>query len=436
MSMMTSLAATDAADAPTGALLALALIILAAVICGKIAQRVGQPKVLGEMIAGIVLGPSALGAIAPDVQEDIFSPSVLPILSGISAVGLTLYMFLVGVRFNHQAVGESRACPAATIAAGSAIPVLLGAGTALLIAQSHKPDGVSLVQYCLFVGGALSVTAFPMLASILEERGMSGTRFGSLATATAAGDDAIAWCLLAVVLSMSTGSYLDGLQTIALAGVFAGMCALLIPRLFRDPIARNAESGQLSNGVLGGLVITALLAGWVTDRIGVYAVFGGFVAGAFVPYDARFAEIVRTRLMKVVGVVFLPVFFTLSGLRTDLGAVISFDAMALLGAFIAVGFIVKLGSLFAVMRMFKWGTGPALAMGGLMNARGLMILIFIGVGLEVGIIDDTMFSVFVVVAVTTTALAVPIYRIHFSDREEEAERDRSSKFAARDVSST
>ncbi|MDQ3157706.1 MAG: cation:proton antiporter [Actinomycetota bacterium] len=424
--MTMSIAITDGGGGASATLIALAVIVLTAVVCGRVAQKVGQPKVLGEMVGGVLLGPSVFGALAPKIQGGIFTPEVAPILSGLGEVGLTLYMFLVGVRFDHgRASHGSRALPFAAVAAGSLAPIAFGATAAYLFALGELPTGISQFQYVLFVGGALSVTAFPMLASMLEERRMSSARFGSLATFIAAGDDAIAWCFLALIVSMGAGTYDSGLLTLGLTAVFIAACALFIPRLLRRVIARTSEAQNMSDAVLGLLVVIALTAGSITNLIGVYSVFGASVAGAFVPYDSRFAELARVRLMVPVGAIFLPVFFSSSGLKTDLGAVLSTDALSVLGVLLFVGFASKLLPVYGVMRAFGWARGPSLAMGGLMNARGLMILIFIGVGSELGILNDVMFSSFVVVAILTTATAMPLYRTHFKNDVEEEERQRS-----------
>jgi Kef-type K+ transport system membrane component KefB len=414
-------------DAASATLVALAVIVVTAVVCGRLARQIGQPKVLGEMVGGVLLGPSVFGALAPNIQSEIFTPEVAPILTGLSSIGLTLYMFLVGVRFDHsRAFHGSRSLPIAAVAAGSFAPIAFGAGAAYIFAMGELPAGISQVQFVLFVGGALSVTAFPMLASLLEERKMTNTRFGSLATFIAAGDDAIAWCSLALIVSMGAGTYDSGLLTLGLTVVFVVACGLLIPPLMRRVIAHTSVSANMSDAVLGLMVVIALLAGWVTDLIGVYSVFGAFVAGAFVPYDSKFAELARVRLMVPVGAIFLPVFFSSSGLKTDLGAVINTNALPLLGVLLVVAFASKLIPLYIVMRAFGWAHGPSFAMGGVMNARGLMILIFIGVGLELGILNDVMFSSFVLIAILTTAFALPMYRTHFKDDIEDRERSRSA----------
>ncbi len=412
-------------------LLALLVILAVAFTCGQVARLVRQPRVLGEMVAGVALGPSLFGAIAPDLQRGIFDEGVKSVLSGLSAIGIALYMFLVGVRFDHRkSSGLPCMLPLGSIAAGGIIPISVGALLASTVLSDVRPEGVGAPQYMLFVGGAFSITAFPMLASILEERRMDQTRFGTLATITAAGDDAVAWCILALAIGLGARSGLSAVLAIGLTLAFIATCAILVPRLVRPMVQRAVQRGQLTDGSKAALVLLALLGGWVTDIIGVYAVFGAFVAGAFVPYDSRFADYIQRGLMQSVSILFLPAFFTWSGLNTDLGAVVTAKRLGLLAAVVGVGLFVKLLPVYGVARAFGRPHGEALALGGLMTARGLMILIFIQVGAQQGVIEPELFSAFVVLAIVSTASALPIYRLFFTDATEERERGMSDSGTA------
>ncbi|MFF9812341.1 cation:proton antiporter [Streptomyces sp. NPDC014006] len=409
---------------------ALCVIMLAARIFGRLATRIGQPAVVGEMVSGIVLGPTVLGALAPDFSGYVFSTTVKPTLYVIAMVGLCLYMFLVGLEHEyHPGSRREKALPVVLATAGIVVPLLVGAGTAWYIADDYRPSGVSLSLFMLFVGGALSLTAFPMLARALQERDMMHTAFGGVAVRAAAIDDAAAWCILAVVSALFVhGSILASWATIVPAVLFLGAAFLLLPRLFRAPMEKAVRDGRIGDHLFVALLGTVLAAGWFTDYIGIYSVFGGFVCGVALPRVPGFAPLLNLRLMQVVRCVFLPVFFAFSGLNTDLTGALNGTYLWTLGVLFVAGFASKFLSALTVLRSFRWGRGESVAMGGLMNARGLMILIFINIGLSLGLIDKELFSILVLIAVLTTALAMPLYRLHFTPgREEDARRAWTAK---------
>ncbi|MFG3507499.1 cation:proton antiporter [Streptomyces sp. NPDC047821] len=403
---------------------ALCVIVLAARIFGRLATRVGQPAVVGEMVSGIVLGPTVLGALAPDFSNYVFSATVKPTLYVVAMIGLCLYMFLVGLEHDyHPSSRKEKALPVVLSTAGVVIPLIVGAGVAWYIASDYRPSGVSLLLFMLFVGGALSLTAFPMLARVLQERGMMHTRFGGVAVRAAAIDDAAAWCVLAVVSALFIhGSWVASWRTVVPAVLFMAVAFALLPRLFRAPMEKAVRGGAIGDGLVVALLTLVLAAGWFTDYIGIYSVFGGFICGMALPRVPGFAQLLNVRLLQVTRCLFLPVFFAFSGLNTDLtGALNSTYVWTLLVLF-AAGFASKFLSALAVLRSYRWGWGESVAMGGLMNARGLMILIFINIGLSLGLIEKELFSILVLIAVLTTALAMPLYRFHFTPEREEAAR--------------
>ncbi|MEU2061853.1 cation:proton antiporter [Streptomyces sp. NPDC013455] len=403
---------------------ALCVIVLAARMFGRLATRVGQPAVVGEMLSGIVLGPTVLGALAPDFSGYVFSASVKPTLYVIAMVGLCLYMFLVGLEHEyHPGSRRDKALPVVLSAAGVVVPLLVGAAAAWYIADDYRPSRVGLPLFMLFVGGALSLTAFPMLARVLQERRMMHTDFGGVAVRAAAIDDAAAWCILAVVSALFVhGSLLASWRTIVPAVLFLGVAFAVLPRLFRASMEKAVREGEIGDGLFAALLGTVLAAGWFTDYIGIYSVFGGFVCGVALPRVPGFAALLNTRLMQAVRCLFLPVFFAFSGLNTDLTGASSGTYVWTLAVLFAAGFASKFLSSLTVLRSFRWGWGESVAMGGLMNARGLMILIFINIGLSLGLIGKELFSILVLIAVLTTALALPLYRLHFKPGQEEDAR--------------
>ncbi|UBU09971.1 cation:proton antiporter [Nonomuraea gerenzanensis] len=399
---------------------ALVVLLIAAAVCGRLAQLVMQPRVLGEMVAGVLLGPTLFGWLFPEAQAALFPPEVRPVLYVLSTIGLTLYMFLVGAGIEHggQTPGEVRR--AGVLAASGILPSLvLGAATGLLLYDLLSRPDVPPFQFALFVGGALSLTAFPMLARILYERGLQNTPIGRLTLMAASIDDALAWCVLALLSAMHLGTGPGGaLPTIALTAAFAVVMLKVVAPLLR-PLGRSvARTGRLGPTAMYVVILVPLAAGWVTDWIGVYSVFGGFFAGLAMPRDPAFRQALHSRMMELVSTLLLPTFFTFSGLNTQLGGIAGGAMLGAFGLILVAGFVGKYFGCSLAMRGIGFGRRESYAVGALMNARGLMILIFINIGLAQGMITQELFAMLVLVAVLTTAGALPLYKLALPDRLE------------------
>ncbi|MEU7689281.1 transporter [Microbispora sp. SCL1-1] len=401
---------------------ALAVILLTAAVCGRLANMVLQPRVVGEMVAGVLLGPTLLGAVFPDAQEALFPDEVRPVLYVLSTLGLTLYMFLVGAGIDHDArePGELRKA-GVLAAAGILSPVVLGGAAGLALWDSLSRPDVGRIEFALFLGGALSLTAFPMLARILYERGLQNSRIGRVALLAASIDDAAAWCLLAALSAVHLGGGTgDTLRTIALAALFAVVMLGVVAPLLRPLGRRVARTGSLSAGAVYVIVLVPLTAGWITDAIGVYSVFGGFIAGLSMPRDPAFRAALHGRMMDVVSTLLLPVFFAFSGLNTHLGGIAGSSALLTFALILALAFSGKYFGCSLATRALGFGWRESWAMGAMMNARGLMILIFINIGLAQGMITQELFAMLVLVAVLTTAGAMPLYKLALPERHERA----------------
>ncbi|MBF8191632.1 cation:proton antiporter [Nonomuraea sp. K274] len=406
---------------------ALVVILITSAICGRLALMVMQPRVLGEMVAGVLLGPTLFGWLFPEVQAALFPPEVRPILYVLSTIGLTLYMFLVGAGIDHSAQsGEMRR--ASALAASGILPsLLLGFGSGLLLYDLLSRPDVSPFQFALFLGGALSLTAFPMLARILYERGLEHSRVGRLTLLAASIDDALAWCILAVLSAMHLGAGAAGaLPTIGLTALFAIVMLKVVAPLLR-PMGRTvARTGKLGATGMYVVILIPLTAGWLTDWIGVYAVFGGFFAGLAMPRDPAFRQILHGRMMEVVSTLLLPTFFTFSGLNTQLGGIAGGTMLLAFALILAAGFCGKYFGCSLAMRAIGFGWRESYAVGALMNARGLMILIFINIGLAQGMITQELFAMLVLVAVITTAGALPLYKLALPERLERVRKAETS----------
>ncbi|MBE3008524.1 cation:proton antiporter [Microbispora sp. NEAU-D428] len=404
---------------------ALAVILLTAALCGRLANLVMQPRVVGEMVAGVLLGPTLLGALFPGAQAALFPAEVRPVLYVLSTLGLTLYMFLVGAGMDHDARAPGELRKASVLAASGILsPLVLGGAAGLVLWDRLSRPDVGRVEFALFLGGALSLTAFPMLARILYERGLQNTRVGRIALLAASIDDAVAWCLLAALSAVHLGGGPgDTLRTIALAGVFAAVMLGVVAPLLRPLGRRVAQTGRLGTGAVYVIVLVPLAAGWITDAIGVYSVFGGFVAGLSMPRQPAFRAALHGRMMDLVSTLLLPVFFAFSGLNTHLGGIAGGFALLAFALILTLAFCGKYFGCSLATRALGFGWRESWAMGAMMNARGLMILIFINIGLAQGMITQELFAMLVLVAVLTTAGALPLYKLALPERHEPADAE-------------
>ncbi|WP_433260609.1 cation:proton antiporter [Actinosynnema sp. CS-041913] len=397
---------------------ALAVVLAATTLCGRLAMVVRQPRVVGEMVAGVLLGPALLGAVVPGVQAQLFPTDVKGVLYVLSTIGLTFYMFLVGASLDHGLAAGRNMRRASVLAASGILPTFaLGAGAAALFFGSLSQDGTSLWEFMLFVGGALSITAFPMLARILQERGIANTPIGGLTLVAAAIDDAAAWVILAVIIAVgAAGSPLDALDTVAGAAVFAALMLTVGRKLLGRLGERVERAGRMSRDLMALVLLVVLVAGWFTDYIGVFSVFGGFITGLAMPQSAVVRRELETRLTDLNSILLLPVFFAFSGLNTEVSGFGAGGALWWpLAVIMAVAFAGKYLGCALVVRVQGFPWRYASAVGGLMNARGLMILVFINIGLAHGMVSSELFAILVAVAIVTTAAAMPIYRASLPD---------------------
>lgn len=390
--------------------LQMAVIIATCRAVGWLAKKYfGQPQVVGEMIAGVVLGPSLFGLLAPDIQAALFPAESKAILFVGAQMGVGLYMFMVGLGFRRDHFKTNARSAAAVSLAGMAAPFLVAIAIApWLISQGLFGEGIVSWQAMLFMGAAIAITAFPMLARIIHERGLSGTRLGSLSLAAGAIDDAGAWCVLAIVLA----SFGDGagvaVKAIAGGAAFAAFMLLLGPRLLA-PLGRKVErDGKLTLETLGIVLILFMLSAWAMDAAGIHAVFGGFILGVVMPRGLLSRELKR-QLEPFAVVVLLPMFFTFSGLNTQLTMVNSWSLLAVTAVILAGSILAKGGACWAAARLTGQDNPTALGIGALMNSRGLMELIIINIGLQRGVIGPALFSMLVLMAIFTTLMASPLF---------------------------
>lgn len=386
------------------------VILAVARIVGSLARRVGQPQVVGEMIAGVFLGPSLFGYFAPELQSQLFPKESLKILYVGAQLGVGLYMFLVGVEFKTE-LFRSRAKSAAAVSiSGMIVPFGLGALLAIwLIGVPNLFSAkATTMEAMLFLGAAMAITAFPMLARIIYERGLTGTSLGTLALAAGAIDDAAAWCVLAIVLASFGDGPMVAVKAIA-GGVAYGVIITTIGKKLLKPLGDAVErEGKLSNTVLAIVLMLFMVAAWMMDAIGIHAVFGGFLLGVAMPRGALTREL-QKQLEPITVVLLLPMFFTYSGLNTRLDMVNSWQMLTIALVVLLAACLGKGVACWAAARATGQDNRTALAVGSLMNARGLMELIILNIGLSKGVIEAGLFSVMVLMAIVTTLMASPMF---------------------------
>ncbi len=393
------------------------VIIVVCRLVGRLAQRFGQPQVVGEMIAGVTLGPSLLGALAPAAQLALFPKPTLDMLYVGGQVGVGMYMFLVGTEFRADHFRARYRSAIAVSWAGIAVPFLLAFALAPWL--QHVPglfsDKIRFLEVALFLGAAIAITAFPMLARIIHERGLAGTSLGTLALTAGAMDDAAAWCILAIVLASFGGSWMQA--WLAIGGGIAYLCFMLLAgrRLLQPLAARVPEHGPLPSSVLAWVMALFFVCAWAMDAIGIHAVFGGFILGVCLPRGAL-TERLRELLQPMVVVVLLPLFFTYSGLKTELSVFLDPAMLLPAVAILLASFGGKAIACWAAARLSGEPSRDAMAIGALMNARGLMELIIINIGLQAGVIKPGLFSILVIMAILTTLMATPLFNRIMRDR--------------------
>ncbi|OUM03714.1 cation:proton antiporter domain-containing protein [Variovorax sp. JS1663] len=391
-------------------LLQLAIILVTARLCGLALRALGQPMVIGEMAAGILLGPIVFGALFPEWHRQLFPPASLPGLASLANIGVVLFMFIVGAELRAPSGMGAMLSAASRVALCSMVlPMGLGIAIAPALHPALAPAGVAFWPFALFMGVALSITAFPVLARILKDRKLTRTRIGQLSLGAAGMVDALAWILLALVVALaSAGAGLAGFLRIALGLLLmVGVVFLAVKPLLAWFLRVHAPDGTPSPMVLATLVIGMLVCAMLTEWLHLHAVFGAFLFGIALPRDDRLLHALSERIEPLSVVILMPIFFALAGLGTSAGA-FGDAALGALGLILLTASVGKIVGGAAGARMSGYGWPESLATGSLMNSRGLMELIVIKVGLDTGLIGAELFTMLLVMALVTTAATGPL----------------------------
>jgi Kef-type K+ transport system membrane component KefB len=391
-------------------LVQIVLILIATRLVGWLLRRIHQPQVVGEMIAGILLGPTLLGWLLPDVSASVFPVESFDNLKTLSEIGLLLFMFLVGLEFDSHVLRKHGHIAIVTSHASILVPFSLGALLALFLYPTLSPGDVPLLHFTLFTGLAMSITAFPVLARILTERNMLRTKVGTLAIACAAVDDVTAWCVLAGVLLLARSAEQSTPFVVTLMGSLAYIAVMVFGvrrgLLMLGTYYQRRE--EVTQDMLAIVLLLALTSAWITEMLGIHALFGAFLMGAVMPKNADFGHALAKKLEAVTVTLLLPLFFAFTGLRTSISFLRDGQLWLYCLLIIGVAIVGKISGSSLAARRFGMSWRESGALGVLMNTRGLIELVFLNIGLDIGVISPTFFSMMVLMALVTTFMTSPL----------------------------
>jgi Kef-type K+ transport system membrane component KefB len=409
--------------------LQIAVVLAACRALGSLFLKVGQPRVVGEMFAGIMLGPSLLGAIAPQWSAFLFPPSSLGFLNALSQVGVVIFMFLVGLGINPKELKSQGHAAVLTSHVSITAPFVLASFLAVYLYPRLSDSSVPFTSFALFMGAAMSITAFPVLARILTERNMLNSRLGTVAIACAAVDDVTGWCILAYIVLFIRAANTGHLILFTVGGLIAFTLVMLygVQRLLKRFESLYRQTGQLSENAIALMLLLALSSALCTEWLGIHLLFGSFLMGAIMPKEQKFVRYIVDKFETIVVTMLLPLFFAFTGLRTNVGLVKGPEMWMYCVAIILVATLGKLGGSV----LAGWWSGmpvrEAAGLGTLMNTRGLMELIILNIGLDIKVISPALFSMMVLMALVTTFMTSPLLQAICPDKMFRREAEKSSR---------
>lgn len=391
---------------------ALALILAACQIIGGLAKYISQPRVVGEMIAGVMLGPTIFGNLFPDLYIKVFPQDVMPFLFVIANIGLSFYMFLVGSEINLSLFNKKLLKDAGVISASALLmPFIFGFLAMLFFGDVLNINEISTFSFTIFMGTAFAITAFPMLARILQDNNIIKTKIGGLAMVSASIQDVISWMLLGLVTVMSIGDSYTKILIMIFGAIIFVLFLFYMVRPFLAYFINKTKNPNQDNTVFSAVIFLLIVCAIFTDYLGLYSVFGGFMLGLAMPRKQDFIEAVSIRLKDITLVLFLPVFFAFSGLNTDMTILSESGILVPTIIILIFAFASKILPLFGSMRLRGYSKKDSFSIASLMNARGLMELIIANIGMMYGLIDQTLYAILVAIAIFTTVTALPLYKL-------------------------
>ena len=398
--------------------LQIAVILAVCRVVGSLFRLFHQPRVVGEMFAGILLGPSLLGWIAPGLSAYLFPPASLGFLNALSQIGVIIFMFLVGLGINPKELKSHGHAAVLTSHVSITAPFVLATVLSLYLYPRLSDDSVSFTSFALFMGAAMSITAFPVLARILTERDLLGSRLGTIAIACAAVDDVTGWCILAYIVVLIRSAHNTTSIWLTVGGIlgFALVMIYGVRRLLRRYQTIYRERGQISENLMALMLLLVLASALCTEWLGIHLLFGSFLMGAIMPKEQKFVRYVLDRFETVTVTLLLPLFFAFTGLRTNIGLVKGHEMWMYCGLIILVATVGKLGGSMVASWLSGMPVREAAGLGTLMNTRGLMELVILNIGLDIKVISPALFSMMVLMALFTTFMTTPVLEMICPDR--------------------
>jgi Kef-type K+ transport system membrane component KefB len=393
--------------------LQIAVILAVCRLVGTLFQKIHQPRVVGEMFAGIMLGPSLLGWIAPQISAYLFPPSSLGFLNALSQVGVVIFMFLVGLGINPNELKEQGHAAVLTSHVSITAPFVLASFLSIYLYPKLSDDSVAFTSFALFMGAAMSITAFPVLARILTERDMLQSRLGTVAIACAAVDDVTGWCILAYIVLLIRSAHTATPIWLTVGGLiaFALVMIYVVRRLLRRFETMYRERGAVSENVMALMLLLVLTSALCTEWLGLHLLFGAFLMGAIMPKEPKFVRYVLDRFETITVTLLLPLFFAFTGLRTNIGLVKGQEMWIYCALIILVATTGKLGGSMLASWIAGMPMREAAGLGTLMNTRGLMELVILNIGLDIKVISPALFSMMVIMALFTTFMTSPVLEL-------------------------
>jgi Kef-type K+ transport system membrane component KefB len=389
-------------------LLQVILIIIIVRVFGFLFNKIGQPGVIGEIVAGIMLGPSVLGMVAPMVSTFIFPETSLENLQFLSQVGLILFMFVIGLELDINIIRKQARAAIIISHASIIIPYTLGMALALFTYHQFAPANISFLSFSLFMGIAMSITAFPVLARIIQERKLTNTKLGAMAITCAAADDVTAWCILAALIAVvKAGTSVSTLYTIGLLILYILMMVFAVHPLLKKLGSHYRNHQTLSKSMMAIVFMVMLVSAYITEVIGIHALFGAFMAGVIMPHKLDFRKSLMEKIEDVSLVLLLPLFFVFTGLRTQINLLNEGSLWIVFGWIVVVAVAGKFGGSMLAAKVVGQNWKDSLSIGALMNTRGLMELVVLNIGYDLGILSPPVFAMMVLMALITTLMTNP-----------------------------
>lgn len=390
-------------------LLQLVLIVVVARLFGRLFEKFGQPPVVGEMLAGITLGPSLIGSLAPSFSTFVFPKASMGNLQMLSQVGIILFMFVVGMELDANLLKQKAKSAILISQVSIAFPYFLGVALALVLYRGYAPAQTSFISFALFLGISMSITAFPVLARIIKEKGLTGSYLGTTAISCAAVDDVTAWCILAFIVALAKAQSMTGsIISMCLSLTFVALMFLIVRPVLEKISSKAQIIGEPGKGLTVVCLLTLFASALWTESTGIHAIFGGFLAGIVMPKDPVIRGFLRDRIEYFSTLILVPIFFAFTGLRTQVGLVSDMQSVGVLFAIIGVAVAGKFGGSMFAARLSGMSWRESTAIGALMNARGLIELIALNIGLDLGILSPKIFTMLVLMALVTTFATGPV----------------------------